>query len=143
MPELVLTRRARSDLENLPTSARAAAATLVERLRLDPRVIGQPLLGRLRPLWSARVGNHRVIYTIEGVPGHARVVVRAIKHRALAYGKRRRRLSPQIDYVLLKINSVSYSSCRLLLAVEPTKQSREVIAREFPLERGGDVSVFI
>ena len=90
MPELVLTRRARSDLENLPTSVRAAAATIVEGLRLDPRVIGKPLLGRLRPPWSARVGNYRVIYTIERVRGNERVVIRAIKHRAAAYGRRRR-----------------------------------------------------
>jgi len=78
-------------LKNLPSSARAAAARLVENLRLDPRVIGNPLLGRLRPLWSARVGNYRVIYSIEGERGSDKVVVRAIKHRTVAYGRRRRR----------------------------------------------------
>jgi mRNA-degrading endonuclease RelE of RelBE toxin-antitoxin system len=78
-------------LKNLPSGARAAAARLIEKVRLDPRVIGIPLLGRLRPLWSARVGNYRVIYTIEGELGSERVVVRAIKHRTVAYGTRRRR----------------------------------------------------
>jgi mRNA interferase RelE/StbE len=91
LPELVLTARAKSDLKDLPSVARAAAARLVEKLRLDPRVIGNPLLGRLRPLWSARVGNYRVIYTIEGELGNERVVVRAVKHRTVAYGRRRRR----------------------------------------------------
>jgi mRNA interferase RelE/StbE len=89
LPELVLTARAKSDLKDLPSGARTAAARLVEKLRLDPRVIGNPLLGRLRPLWSARVGNYRVIYTIEGERGNERVVVRAIKHRTVAYGRRR------------------------------------------------------
>lgn len=80
-----------SDLKDLPSGARAAAAILLEKLRLDPRVIGSPLLGRLRPLWSARVGNNRVIYTIEGERGNETVVVRAIKHLTVAYGRRRRR----------------------------------------------------
>lgn len=91
MPELVLTRRAKHDLKDLPEAVRVAAAGLLETLRLDPRVIGHPLLGRLRPLWSAHVGNYRVVYTIEGNPGKERIVVRAIRHRAVVYGRRRRR----------------------------------------------------
>ncbi|HXC77532.1 MAG TPA: type II toxin-antitoxin system RelE/ParE family toxin [Candidatus Acidoferrum sp.] len=91
MPELVLTSRAKNDLKDLPEAARHAAARLLETRRLDPRVTGHPLLGRLRPLWSARVGNYRVIYTIEGDRGTERIVVKAIRHRAVVYGRRRRR----------------------------------------------------
>lgn len=91
MPELVLTSRAKSDLKELPESVRVAVGRLLEGLRLDPTVIGRPLLGRLRPLWSARVGNYRVIYTIEDDRGKERIVVRAIRHRAVVYGRRRRR----------------------------------------------------
>lgn len=91
MPELVLTSRAKHDLKDLPEPVRLAAARLLETLRLDPKVIGHPLLGRLRPLWSARVGNYRVIYTIEGDRAKERIVIRAIRHRAVVYGRRRRR----------------------------------------------------
>jgi mRNA interferase RelE/StbE len=52
----------------------------------EPERAGKQLVGRLRGLWSARVGNYRVLYTIEdGV-----VIARAIRHRAVAYRRRRR-----------------------------------------------------
>jgi len=90
LPELVLTRRAVEDMKRLPASIRDAPANVVERLGTEPRLTGRPLLGRLRPLWSARVGNYRILYTLEGPHGKERVVVRAIRHRAVAYGRRRR-----------------------------------------------------
>jgi mRNA-degrading endonuclease RelE of RelBE toxin-antitoxin system len=37
-------------------------------------------------LWSYRVGSYRILYTIDG----KRVIVRAIRHRAVAYRRRRR-----------------------------------------------------
>lgn len=43
----------------------------------------------MRPLWSARVGSYRILYTIEGPEQSATVVVRAIRHRVLAYRRRR------------------------------------------------------
>jgi mRNA interferase RelE/StbE len=52
---------------------------------LEPEQAGKQLVGRLRGLWSARVGNYRVLYTIED--GGA--IVRAIRHRAVAYSRRR------------------------------------------------------
>jgi mRNA interferase RelE/StbE len=51
----------------------------------EPETAGKALVGRLEGLWSARVGNYRVLNTIE--PGA--VVVRAIRHRAVAYRRRR------------------------------------------------------
>ena len=91
MPELVLTGRAVEDMKSLPGSICEAVANVVERLGIEPRLIGRPLLGRLRPLWSARVGSYRILYTLEGPLGKERVVVRAVRHRAVAYGRRRRR----------------------------------------------------
>jgi prevent-host-death family protein len=49
--------------------------------------IGKRPVGRLEGFWSARVGNYRVICTIEATG----VVVRTIRHRAIAYRRRRRR----------------------------------------------------
>jgi mRNA-degrading endonuclease RelE of RelBE toxin-antitoxin system len=46
------------------------------------------LRGHLRPLWSARVGSYRILYTIEGPEASSTVVVRAIRHRSVAYRRR-------------------------------------------------------
>ena len=51
---------------------------------IDPKTTGRHLIGRLSGLWSARVGNYRVLYTIEA----GGVIVRAIRHRGVAYGSR-------------------------------------------------------
>jgi mRNA-degrading endonuclease RelE of RelBE toxin-antitoxin system len=53
----------------------------------EPEGVGKRLLGRLEGLWSARVGSYRILYTIES----GGVVVRAIRHRAVAYRRRRKR----------------------------------------------------
>ena len=56
-------------------------------LEHEPESLGKPLLGRLEGLWSARVGSYRILYTVES----SGVVVRAIRHRAVAYRRRRKR----------------------------------------------------
>jgi mRNA interferase RelE/StbE len=84
LPELRLTRRAKSDLLELPDAVREAvleSLTLIER---DPEAIGKRLVGRMKGLWSARVGNYRILYTSE----RSGVIVRAIRHRAVAYRPR-------------------------------------------------------
>jgi len=55
-------------------------------IRLEPEAMGKRLLGRLEGLWSARVGSYRVLYTVEP----SGVIVRSIRHRAVAYQPRRR-----------------------------------------------------
>ncbi|MCA1726129.1 MAG: type II toxin-antitoxin system RelE/ParE family toxin [Actinobacteria bacterium] len=85
MTELHLTKRAKHDLDALPRSVQEAVLELLGDLERDSEV-GKQLRGRLRGLWSARVGLYRVLYTMEG----DRLLVRAIKHRAVAYGRRRR-----------------------------------------------------
>ncbi|MGH2784894.1 MAG: type II toxin-antitoxin system RelE family toxin [Actinomycetota bacterium] len=91
MPELLLTRRARRDLEAFPPSIREAIVETLTLIEAKPDTAGKQLRGRLRGLWSSRVGNYRVLYTIEGTKTKQRVIVRAIRHRAAAYRRRRRR----------------------------------------------------
>lgn len=86
MPELRLTRRATEDLKALPGTAREAVLETLARIGLEPESVGARLVGRLEGLWSARVGNYRVLYTIE----QSRIIIRAIRHRAVAYRRRRR-----------------------------------------------------
>ena len=85
MPEPRLTRRARNDLETLPQRVREAVLKTLTLIGAEPERSGKQLVGRLEGLWSARVGNYRVLYTVEG----RGVIVRAIRHRAVAYRRRR------------------------------------------------------
>jgi len=90
---LVLTGRARKQLARLPQSLRDAVLETLADLAVEPDVVGKPLVGRLAGIWAARIGNYRVLYTIEGPPTGQRVVVRSIRHRAIAYGRRPERRS--------------------------------------------------
>jgi mRNA interferase RelE/StbE len=85
LPDLVLTRRAREDLATLPRPIQEAVIETLTLLEADPEGIGKELRGRLRGLWSCRVGDYRILYTIEGA-AKTRVVVRAMRHRGVAYG---------------------------------------------------------
>jgi mRNA-degrading endonuclease RelE of RelBE toxin-antitoxin system len=84
-----LTRAADSDLERLSERVRDAVLNALVRLRSDPWSAGKPLHGELRPMWSARIGVYRILYTIEGSEQSAMVVVRGIRHRTEAYRRRR------------------------------------------------------
>ena len=86
MRELRLTRRAKEDLRALPVTVREAVLETIALIAVEPESVGKKLVGRLEGLWSARVGNYRVLYTIEA----SGVIVRAIRHRAVAYRRRRR-----------------------------------------------------
>lgn len=61
---------------------REAVLETLAAIGLEPERAGKRLIGRLSGLWSARVGGYRVLYTIEGEG----VIVRAIRHRGVAYG---------------------------------------------------------
>ena len=87
MPETRLTRRAKKDLELLPAAVREAVLETLVQIGADPERLGKQLVGRLHGLWSARVGNYRVLYTVE----RGGVIVRSIRHRAVVYRPRRRR----------------------------------------------------
>jgi len=89
LPRLLLTRRAEQDLAELPGAIQEAVVETLTVLEADPQEIGKQLRGRLRGLWSCRVGSYRILYTIEGSAARQRVIVRAIRHRGVAYGRRR------------------------------------------------------
>lgn len=92
MARVLLTGEAKHHFELLPTTFQDAVLEALTAIEADPEGVGKPLLGRLKGLWSSRVGNYRILYTIEGARRSPTVIVRAIRHRAVAYeGKRRRR----------------------------------------------------
>jgi mRNA interferase RelE/StbE len=84
--ELRLTRRAKQDLESLAGPVCEAVLGTLAAIRIDPETAGKRLVGRLEGLWSARVGNYRVLYTLEPIG----IVVRAIRHRGAVYPRRGR-----------------------------------------------------
>jgi len=90
LPELLLTRREKEDLAALPSAIQEAVVETLAVLEANPEELGKELRGRLRGLWLCRVGNYRVLYTIEGTRAKIRVIVRAIRHRGVAYRRRRR-----------------------------------------------------
>lgn len=85
MPRVQLTREATRHFDALSPNLQDPVLNALTDLEIDPEAAGKPLLGRLKGLWSARVGSYRVIYSIEGGSRSTRVVVRAIKHRSKAY----------------------------------------------------------
>jgi len=89
LPRLRLTADARDTIASLPPKLQEAVGHTIEALRADPWARGKSLRGDMRPLWSARVGSYRILYTIEGPESSATVVVRAIRHRAAACRRRR------------------------------------------------------
>ena len=84
MPELRFTRRAKQDLSDLPPAIRGAVLETIDLIAREPGAAGKQLVGRMSGIWSARVGNYRVLYTIEP----SLIIVRAIRHRAVAYNRR-------------------------------------------------------
>ncbi len=90
MGELILTRRAKEDLASLPRLIQAAVVETLTLLEAEPEAVCKELRGRLQGLWSCRVGSYWILYTIEGSKARSRVVVRAVRHRAVAYSRHRR-----------------------------------------------------
>jgi mRNA-degrading endonuclease RelE of RelBE toxin-antitoxin system len=86
LAELLLTNRAKQDLAALPRTFQEAVLETLTSLELRPDELGKELRGRLMGLWSCRVGSYRILCTIDG----KRVIVRAIRHLAVAYGRRSR-----------------------------------------------------
>lgn len=89
MARVSLTRQAARHFEELPARLREPALNALTELEIDPEAAGKPLLGRLKGLWSARVGSYRIIYSIEGSGRSPKVIVRAIRHRVTAYQSRK------------------------------------------------------
>ena len=82
MAHVVLARRARRELLDLDWPLIDAIDEALGVLERDPRA-GHPLRGRLRGLWSLRVGAYRIIYQLTDADQTVRVA--AIRHRSIAY----------------------------------------------------------
>lgn len=85
MARVQLTRQATRQFDALPHHLQEPVLNALTDLEIDPEAAGKPLLGRLKGLWSARVGSYRILYSLEGSRRSPKVVVRAIKHRSSAY----------------------------------------------------------
>jgi mRNA interferase RelE/StbE len=82
LARLVLARRVRRELLDLDWPLIAAVEDTLGLLEREPRA-GRALRGRLRGLYSLRVGAYRVIYQLTDEGRTVRVV--AIRHRSVAY----------------------------------------------------------
>jgi mRNA-degrading endonuclease RelE of RelBE toxin-antitoxin system len=78
----VLARRARIELLKLDWPLIDAAEEALALLQREPRA-GYPLRGRLRSLFSLRVGSYRVVYQLSDNDKVVRVAT--IRHRSVAY----------------------------------------------------------
>jgi len=82
MAKVVLARSARTALLALDDRFIDAILDALGELETDPE-LGHRLRGRLKGLWSLRVGAYRIIYEVRGRGTLVRVC--AIRHRAAAY----------------------------------------------------------
>jgi mRNA interferase RelE/StbE len=80
---LTIARQASRDLESLPADVVARLDSKILALRSDPRPAGVKKLKGEIDLWRIRVGDYRVIYSIDD---RARVVdIVRVRHRSKAY----------------------------------------------------------
>lgn len=91
MGRVSLTRQAARHFDELPARLQEPVLNALTDLEIDPGEAGKPLLGRLKGLWSCRVGAYRIIYSIEGSGRSPKVIVRAIRHRSIAYTSKKTR----------------------------------------------------
>lgn len=76
-------RSVAKDLKGVPVAVRAKALAVVEAvLAQDPRS-GTPLTGPHKGLWKYRVGDYRIVYTIE--KDRLCILVLRIRHRKDVY----------------------------------------------------------
>jgi mRNA interferase RelE/StbE len=80
---LVLARPARAELLELDWPLIDAAEEALGLLQREPYA-GYPLRGRLRGLYSLRVGSYRITYQLSDNDKTVRVAT--IRHRSIAYG---------------------------------------------------------
>jgi mRNA interferase RelE/StbE len=76
-------RSARRELESLPTQASDRILARIEALANVPRPPGCRKLSAARNLWRLRVGDYRVIYSVDD--DHRAVDIVAVRDRKDAY----------------------------------------------------------
>lgn len=80
--KLVPTRTFLKDAEKLDKSANQRITKSLEDLPYNP-YLGKPLRGELKGLFSLRVGEYRIIYSLD-LQNHA-ILLHAAKHRSKVY----------------------------------------------------------
>ena len=84
MFEVEITREGLRHLNQLPGTVRdAAIQAILGRIAERPRRVGEPLVGELARLHSARRGEYRVIYEIDD--DRKVVIVHRVQHRRVVY----------------------------------------------------------
>jgi mRNA interferase RelE/StbE len=80
---VVFARSARRELERLEMSVARRIISRIEALATDPRPPGCVKLQGAADLWRIRIGDYRVVYSVDD---NARVVdIRVARHRSDAY----------------------------------------------------------
>lgn len=80
---IAFARSARKELEKLPTSTAQRIIEHVEVLLINPRPTRSVKLQGNRNLWRIRVGDYRVIYSVDDA---ARIIdISTVRHRRDAY----------------------------------------------------------
>jgi len=89
--EVLLLPPARKDLLGLPRKVRDLVIQHLRALETDPRPTGsESMTGDQRGRWKLRVGDYRVVYTIEDRVLVVEVIVVAHRSRVYAIAARRR-----------------------------------------------------
>jgi mRNA interferase RelE/StbE len=76
-------RSAEKEIANLPGKVLARVKEVIDALSSKPRPIGCKKLAQSRNRWRLRVGDYRVIYTIDD--RSRRVDIERVRHRRFAY----------------------------------------------------------
>ena len=80
---VVFARSARRELERLEMSVARRIISRIEALATDPRPPGCVKLQGAADLWRIRIGDYRVVYSVDD---NARIVdIRVVRHRSDAY----------------------------------------------------------
>jgi len=84
MYQILISNSAEKDMDKLPTGALGKVALAIDHLAVEPRPTGcKKLKGYSENLWRIRVGNYRVIYSIED---KIEVIdIRRVRHRKDVY----------------------------------------------------------
>ncbi len=81
---ITFARSARKELEDLPNSLIKRIFTKIESLADEPRPVRCRKLQGFSNLWRIRIGDYRVIYSIDDSAETVDII--AIRHRREAYG---------------------------------------------------------
>jgi mRNA interferase RelE/StbE len=71
------------DIRRLPKETIRSSLELIEEKLINNPLLGKRLKGEFKGLYSARIGNYRIIYTIE--KGSETILILRIVHRKESY----------------------------------------------------------